>query len=35
MGSRRVEGVSKIVVGLGSVARKISERAFCPVMLVH
>jgi nucleotide-binding universal stress UspA family protein len=35
MGSRRLEGVSKIVVVLGSVARKVSERAFCPVMLVH
>jgi nucleotide-binding universal stress UspA family protein len=35
MGSRRAEGVSKIVVALGSVARKVSERAFCPVMLVH
>jgi nucleotide-binding universal stress UspA family protein len=35
MGSRRLEGVSKIVVALGSVARKVSERAFCPVMLVH
>src|SRR5215208_3232897 len=35
MGSRRLEGVSKIVVALGSVARKVSERAFCPVMFVH
>lgn len=35
MGSRRLEGVSKIVVALGSVARKVSERVFCPVMLVH
>jgi nucleotide-binding universal stress UspA family protein len=35
MGSRRLEGVSKIVVALGSVARKVSERASCPVMLVH
>lgn len=35
MGSRRLEGVSKLVVALGSVARKVSERAFCPVMLVH
>jgi nucleotide-binding universal stress UspA family protein len=35
MGSRRLEGVSKIVVALGSVARKVSERACCPVMLVH
>lgn len=35
MGSRRLEGVSKIVVALGSVARKVSERALCPVMLVH
>jgi len=35
MGSRRLEGISKIVVALGSVARKVSERASCPVMLVH
>lgn len=35
MGSRRLEGVSKIVVAFGSVARKVSERASCPVMLVH
>lgn len=35
MGSRRLEGMSKIVVALGSVARKVSERASCPVMLVH
>lgn len=35
MGSRRLEGVSKIIVALGSVARKVSERAYCPVMLVH
>lgn len=35
MASRRLQGVSKIVVALGSVARKVSERAFCPVMLVH
>lgn len=35
MGSRRLEGTSKIVVALGSVARKVSERSFCPVMLVH
>lgn len=35
MGSRRLEGASRIVVALGSVARKVSERAYCPVMLVH
>jgi nucleotide-binding universal stress UspA family protein len=35
MGSRRLEGVSKIVVALGSVARRVSERAFCPIMIVH
>ena len=35
MGSRRLEGISKIVVALGSVARKVSERALCPVLLVH
>lgn len=35
MGSRRLAGVSKIVVALGSVARKVSENAFCPVTIVH
>lgn len=35
MGSRRLEGVSRIAMGLGSVARKVSERARCPVMIVH
>lgn len=35
MGSRRLEGASRLVVALGSVARKVSERASCPVMLVH
>jgi nucleotide-binding universal stress UspA family protein len=35
MGSRRLEGVSKLVSLLGSVARKVSEKASCPVMLVH
>ena len=35
MGSRRLEGASKFIVALGSVARKVSERASCPVMLVH
>lgn len=35
MGSRRLEGVSKAVLALGSVARKVSERATCPVMIVR
>ncbi|NWG38204.1 universal stress protein [Nitrososphaera sp.] len=35
MGSRRLEGMSKVVVALGSVARKVSERAPCPVMIIH
>lgn len=35
MGSRRLEGSSKVLAALGSVARKVSERAHCPVMLVH
>lgn len=36
MGSRRLERMSKIaVVVLGSVARKVSEAARCPVMIVH
>jgi len=35
MGTRRLQGVSKLVVALGSVTRKVSERAFCPVLLVH
>lgn len=35
MGSRRLQGISKVVVALGSVARKVSERAHCPVMLMH
>lgn len=34
MGSRRLKGVSKIKA-LGSVARKVSEAANCPVLLVH
>lgn len=35
MGSRRLEGAAKALVALGSVARKVSERAPCPVMIVH
>ncbi len=35
MGSRRLAGVSKALAALGSVARKVSERAPCPVMIVH
>lgn len=34
MGTARRKGVSKIMT-LGSVARKVSENAPCPVMLVH
>lgn len=35
IGSRRFEGASVIIRALGSVARKVSERADCPVMIVH
>ena len=35
MGSRRLEGASRIIRALGSVARKVSEHAHCPVMIVH
>ena len=35
MGSRRLEGISRLTMALDSVARKVSEKAFCPVMLVH
>ena len=35
MGSRRLEGVSKVVRAIGSVARKVSELAYVPVMIVH
>ena len=35
MGTRRLQGLSKVVKALGSVARKVSESAPCPVMLVH
>lgn len=34
MGSRRLKGVSKIKA-LGSVTRKVSELAECPVLIVH
>jgi nucleotide-binding universal stress UspA family protein len=34
MGSRRLKGVSKIKA-LGSVTRKVSELADCPVLIVH
>ena len=34
MGSRRLKGVSKIKA-LGSIARKVSEIADCPVLIVH
>jgi nucleotide-binding universal stress UspA family protein len=34
MGSRRLKGASKIKA-LGSVARKVSEIADCPVLIVH
>jgi nucleotide-binding universal stress UspA family protein len=35
MGSRRLEGVSKVVRALGSVTRKVSELASVPVLIVH
>lgn len=35
VGSRRLEGASKVIMALGSVARKVSERAHCPVMIVR
>ncbi|WP_337861803.1 universal stress protein [Nitrososphaera sp.] len=35
MGSRRLGGASKFIMALGSVARKVSERSQCPVMLIH
>ena len=34
VGSRRLEAISKIKA-LGSVARKVSEAAECPVMIIH
>ena len=34
MGSQRLETISKIQA-LGSVARKVSEAADCPVLIVH
>jgi nucleotide-binding universal stress UspA family protein len=34
MGSRRLKGISK-VKALGSVARKVSESADCPVLIIH
>jgi nucleotide-binding universal stress UspA family protein len=34
MGSRRLKGASRIKA-LGSVARKVSEIAECPVLIVH
>ncbi|MFQ5920859.1 MAG: universal stress protein [Nitrososphaerales archaeon] len=34
MGSRRLKGMAKLKV-LGSVARKVSEEAKCPVTIVH
>jgi nucleotide-binding universal stress UspA family protein len=34
MGSRRLKGISKIKA-LGSVARKVSESADCPVLIIH
>ena len=35
MGSRRLEGISKMVRALGSVTRKVSELAPVPVLIVH
>lgn len=34
MGNRKLKGVSKLNA-LGSVARKVSELADCPVLIVH
>lgn len=34
MGSRRLKGVSKLRA-LGSVTRKVSELADCPVLIIH
>jgi nucleotide-binding universal stress UspA family protein len=34
MGSRRLKGVSRLKA-LGSVTRKVSEQADCPVLIVH
>lgn len=34
MGNARRKGISKIIA-IGSVARNVSERSSCPVMLVH
>jgi nucleotide-binding universal stress UspA family protein len=34
VGSRRLETISRIKA-LGSVARKVSETAECPVMIIH
>lgn len=35
MGSRRLEGISKVLRALGSVTRKVSELASVPVLIVH
>jgi nucleotide-binding universal stress UspA family protein len=35
MDSRRLEGISKAVMALGSVTRKVSELASVPVLIVH
>lgn len=35
MGSKRLEGISKAVMALGSVTRKVSELTSVPVLIVH
>lgn len=35
MGSRRLEGILKVLRALGSVTRKVSELASVPVLIVH
>lgn len=35
MGSRRLEHISSKIKALGSVARRVSEAAECPVLIVH
>jgi nucleotide-binding universal stress UspA family protein len=35
MGSRRLEGVPRVVRALGSVTRKVSELASVPVLIIH
>jgi nucleotide-binding universal stress UspA family protein len=35
MGSQRLERISSKIKALGSVSRGVSERAICPVLIVH